>query len=242
MSIFTIADLHLCMSDAGKTMEAFAGRWNNYTERLQKNWNAVVSPCDSVIIPGDISWALKLEGALDDLLFIERLNGTKYIGKGNHDLWWSTETKMKKFFNDNGIHTINILYNNAYLVENRIVCGTRGWFYDEKSQKTVTPTDYSKLMRREALRLAMSLEAGHKIMSEQGLSPDSLLLFLHFPPVWDSFVCKELIEVMHRFQIKECYYGHIHGSYSLPFENEYEGIKFKIISSDYQNFIPYLIK
>ena len=242
MAIFTISDLHLCVSDPDKTMEAFAGRWNNYIRRLKQNWNAVVSQEDSVIIPGDISWALKLEATLSDFKFIDELNGTKYLGKGNHDLWWSTETKIKKFFKENGITSLNILYNNAYLIENKVICGTRGWFFDEKLQKTVTETDFSKMINREAVRLRLSLEEGKRICFQNGLSSNDIILFLHFPPVWDSYVCRELIEIMHEYGVKVCYYGHIHGNYSVPFVTNFEGIDFKIVSADYQNFVPYLIR
>ena len=230
------------MSDINKTMEAFSGRWNNYVERLYNNWNAVVKPQDSVIIPGDISWALKLEGALEDLKFIDSLNGTKYIGKGNHDLWWSTEAKMTRFFKENDITTIRILYNNAYLVEDKIVCGTRGWFYDEKSQRTVTETDYNKLIHREAIRLELSLANAEALRESNGLNADSILLFLHFPAFWDSYVCRELVDVMHAHNVQSCYYGHVHGAYSVPFDVMFENIHFRIISSDYLNFLPYLIR
>ena len=121
MSLFAISDLHLSIgSGPKKSMEVFGSRWNDYINKLAKNWRAVITPKDSIVIAGDISWALRLEEAREDLLFIDSLPGTKYIGKGNHDFWWSTAAKMQKLFDDNGISTLKILYNNAYATENMI--------------------------------------------------------------------------------------------------------------------------
>ena len=106
-------------------MEIFGPRWKDYIQKIEKNWRAVVSPEDTVIIPGDISWSLKLEDTLEDFRFLEALPGTKLIGKGNHDFWWSTAAKMTSYFAQHGIKSLRIFYNNAYLVEDCIVCGAR---------------------------------------------------------------------------------------------------------------------
>ncbi len=240
MSIFVIADLHLCIANSEKSMEEFGGRWNNYVPRLVKNWNSVVSPDDSVIIPGDISWATGLTNALPDLTLINSLNGTKYVGKGNHDLWWATLSKMNGFFKENSLGTLHILYNNAYLIEDKIICGTRGWFYDEKGQKTVEPTDYHKLINREVIRLKMSLNDAVRIKADD--PSREIIVFLHFPCVWDTYVCREIVDVLHEYGIRRCFYGHIHGNYEVPFRTEFEDISFCIISADYLSFVPYLIR
>lgn len=240
MSVFAISDLHLSTSDKSKDMAVFGGRWNNYIEKLVKNWNAVVSPGDSVIIPGDISWATGLENSINDLKFVDSLNGTKYIGKGNHDLWWATYSKMIDFFNQNEISTIKVLYNNAYLIENTIVCGTRGWFYDEKTQKTPEPVDYAKLINREVTRLELSILAAKKLQEQN--CDIGIKVFFHFPPIFDDYICRELVDTLHKYKIAECYYGHIHGNYAIPFNVTFEGISFRIISADYLGFVPYLIR
>lgn len=245
MALFTISDLHLCVANPEKTMEEFAGRWNNYIARLCKNWNAVVSPKDSVIIPGDISWALGLQASYDDLKLIDSLNGTKYIGKGNHDLWWATMSKMNSFFEINNFKTLRILYNNAYKVENKIICGTRGWFYDERLQKTVEPTDYQKIIIREAGRLKLGLEMAKKINEDdisKGEAPKEIMVFFHFPPVWEDFVCNEFISLMKEYGVRRCFYGHIHGNYDVPFKKIYDCIEMYIVSADYLSFLPYLIR
>ena len=127
MAVFAISDLHLSTANAQKSMDVFGQRWSMYTERLEKNWRALVRENDTVIIPGDISWELSLEGAAADFHFIDRLPGKKIISKGNHDFWWSTVKKMNAFFERESISSISLLHNNAYEVEDFIIAGTRGW-------------------------------------------------------------------------------------------------------------------
>ena len=113
MSLFTISDLHLSTHETtNKSMEVFGKRWENYVQRLEKNWRAVVTDSDTVVIPGDISWAIDLEESLSDFLFLDSLPGQKILGKGNHDFWWSTMSKHKQFFEKHNIRTISFLYNN----------------------------------------------------------------------------------------------------------------------------------
>ena len=151
MSLFTIADTHLSLA-GDKPMDVFSG-WSNYVERLEKNWRAVVGEDDTVVMPGDISWELKLDSAAADFGFINSLPGKKLIIKGNHDLWWSTVKKMRAFTEKHGFDTIDFINNSAVRVDDICVCGTRGWLIEESG------TD-SKLINREALRLRASLEAG----------------------------------------------------------------------------------
>lgn len=240
MSIFVIGDLHLSTNqNTNKSMEKFGRRWLGYTDKLRRNWEAVVTDQDTVIIPGDISWAMKLEEALSDFLFIDSLPGRKLIGKGNHDFWWTTASKMSSFLEDNHIQTIRFLYNNAYLIENQILCGTRGWFLDEKQQVTVGSVDYERIVNREVIRLKLSLD--HAVMLQKEtyersgvLSPISV--FLHFPPVWLDFVCRPLVDTLHEYGNPACYFGHIHGMYNAPRDVVFEGIPLHLISSDALDF------
>ena len=236
MSLYVISDLHLSTNEnTGKSMEVFGPRWQNYIERIERNWRAVITDDDVVVIPGDISWAMSMEEALPDLKFIDSLPGRKIIGKGNHDFWWSTVSKMRKFFEENSITTIDILYNNALDTEDFIICGSRGWFNDESRQNTVgnTEPDYEKIVNREAMRLKMSLEEGLKIKGDK-----EMLVFLHFPPVYADFICREIIDVLHQYSIKNCFYGHVHGNYFMPRTLEFEGIDFIMTASDFLSFAP----
>ena len=237
MSLFVIADLHLS-TDGNKSMEKFGSRWTDYMGRLRKNWNAVVKDEDTVIVPGDISWSLKLEDSAQDLHFLNALKGKKLIGKGNHDFWWSTATKMTSFFKENGIDTVDILYNNAYALENCIVCGTRGWFVEESQQNTVGSVDYLRIINREVIRLRMSLDAARNLQKEEAHKNKPILVFLHFPPVWNEFCCHEILDILHAYEIKTCYFGHIHGAYHAPRTTRFDGIDFILCAADFLNFSP----
>lgn len=234
MSLFVISDLHLS-TDAGtnKSMEVFGSRWEGYVKKLEKNWRAVITDKDDVVIAGDISWALKLEEAESDLKFLDSLPGNKYISKGNHDFWWSTASKMQAMFDKLDIKTIRPLYNNAYKLDDFIICGSRGWFTDKSQQNTVGEVDYDKIINREVTRLKISLDAGKKLQDECGLP---MLVFLHFPPVWNDCICREIVDTLKAYDIKTCYFGHIHGSYSAPRRFEFEGIEMVITSADFLNF------
>ena len=243
MAIYTIGDLHLSTNQAtNKSMEKFGKRWLGYTDKLLKNWTAVVEPTDTVVIPGDISWAMRLEEALSDFLFLDSLPGTKLIGKGNHDFWWTTASKMNAFFEDNHISSVRILNNNAYLVEDQVICGTRGWFLDERQQVTVGSVDYDKIVNREVVRLRLSLDSAVKLCDEyeaqHGTRPP-MSVFLHFPPVWVDFICRPFVDVLHEYGDPSCYFGHIHGIYNSPREFEFEGISLRLVSSDAMDFTLY---
>lgn len=224
MSIFTISDLHLSFG-TNKPMDIFYG-WENHTERIRSNWQRLVKPEDTVVLPGDLSWGLKIEETLEDFLFLESLNGTKLIIKGNHDLWWSTVRKMNAFLEKNEIKTVKLIFNSCEIAEGFAIAGTRGWFYDEKGTE--------KVKLREAGRLEASLKEAEKT----GLP---ILTFLHYPPVYNGCVCEEIFEVLKRHNIKKIYHGHIHGTGLNNAVKEYEGIEFELISCDCIDFTPFLI-
>ncbi|MBR6681477.1 MAG: metallophosphoesterase [Clostridia bacterium] len=234
MSLFALSDTHLSLYN-DKPMDVFGYRWQDYAQKLDRGWRAVVTDKDTVVIAGDVSWGINLEEAKMDLLYINSPPGQKIISKGNHDYWWSTASKIDTFFKQNNIDTIKILHNNAHIVEDFAVCGTRGWFSESKNAPR--EADYDKIVAREAGRLALSLEAAKK--QDESKEP---LVFLHFPPVYRDYVCSEIIDVLHKYNVKKVFYGHIHGVYSLPETLEFEGINFTITAADYQNFVPLLIK
>ena len=229
MSLFAIADLHLSLG-CNKPMDVFTG-WQNYTEKLEKNWRNIISPNDTVVIAGDISWAMKLEESEKDFAFLHSLPGKKLILKGNHDYWWSTKKKIDTFFNEHGFDSIQIVHNNAYVVGDVAVCGTRGWLYNAESDEDL------KIVNREVGRLNASLDDAKR----QGAKP---IVFLHYPPVYDSLQCNEILNVLESREIYSCYFGHIHGSEAAKRAviGEYHGIKMHLISCDYVNFMPVLVR
>ena len=241
MSLYTIADLHLSTFDkTNKSMEVFGKSWADYMTRIENNWRHLITDEDTVIIPGDISWALSLDEAESDMKFLDSLPGRKILGKGNHDFWWATMRKHEAFFEKNGISSISFLFNNAHEVEDFIIAGTRGWYNDEDATNAPDNADFIKLTNRENLRLRASLTEAKKL---QASSPEKeIIVFMHFPPFWNGKASDELIEALKEFGIKRVYFGHIHGNYTVDPKFYYEGIEMNIISADYLKFIPKIVK
>lgn len=228
MSLYTIGDLHLSFG-CDKPMDIFKG-WEDYVERIEHHWQSTIKPEDTVVIVGDISWGMNLEQAKEDFAFIHRLNGNKIILKGNHDYWFVTKTKVDNFLKNNGFDSIQILFNNAYAYEKYAICGTRGWINEQGEQVD------KKVLLREAGRLRTSLECGKAM----GLEP---IVFLHYPPVYNTIECPEMLEVLNEYHIKECYYGHIHGSgFYYAIDGIYKQIKYRLVSCDYTQFQPVKVR
>ena len=237
MSVWVIADLHLSFGkDVPKPMDRFGSRWENHAEKIARRWNAVVRPGDTVVMPGDFSWADTLSEAEADFRFLDALPGKKLLGKGNHDYWWTGVTKMKAFLAERGFSTVDFLYNNAHAAEGLALAGARGWFLEER-QQTAIEADYGKLVRREAERLNLSLEAAEELRRKEGIG-EPPLVFLHFPPVWGDFRLDELVDLMCAHGVTRCWYGHIHGQYGQPPSFEWKGITFANAAADYLNFTP----
>ena len=235
MALYAIGDLHLSLG-APKPMDVFGGAWVGYMDKLAEGVTSITEN-DTTVLLGDLSWALKPEDAVDDFLFLEALPGKKLIGKGNHDFWWATQAKLKALWEKHNIHSVELLYNNAYRFDSCIVCGTRGWFLDETQQHTVGEVNYAKIVNREVIRLRLSLEEARKLQDTEG-EPLPIAVFLHFPPVWNDFVCREIVDVLLEYQVKTCYFGHIHGAYYAPRTRSFEGIDFVLCAADYLNFAP----
>ena len=225
MAVYAIADLHLSFG-TDKPMDVFSG-WTNYTERIKNNWQKLIGENDTVVIAGDVSWAMKLSETDADFRFIHSLNGHKIILKGNHDYWWSTKAKMDKYIAEKGFDSISILHNNYYAADGIALCGSRGWFYDAEE-------DADKLiLHREVGRLRMSIEPALR----DGYEP---IVFLHYPPIYNNMECDEILGVLKEYNIKKCFYGHIHGGNAAKkaFIGEKYGINFKLIACDYLGFMP----
>ena len=174
---------------------------------------------------------MKLEETYKDFAFLENLPGKKILIKGNHDYWWSSKNKIKNYLKKNNFSTISIIYNSSKVVENKVICGTRGCFLDLKEANDV------KILQREVGRLQRSIEMGKKTSLEP-------IVFLHYPPVYDTFECKEIMDVLLENKIRKCYYGHLHGKNSAKKAKigEYKGIHFELIACDQINFTPILVE
>lgn len=234
MALYTLADLHLSCS-VDKPMDKFGSRWTDHTAKIRRRWTALITDNDTVVVPGDISWGMNLEEAAEDFRFIESLPGKKLLGKGNHDFWWTSASKMKKFLADIDVSSVEFLHNNAHTAGGFLISGSRGWFIEEKQQNMIFSTDYDKLVNREVMRLELSLMEAEKLRTDRN---EEILVFLHFPPVFGDFVCRPLIDIMKKYGVKRCFFGHIHGKYNLPRETVYDGITLSLISADFLDFVP----
>ncbi len=225
MAIFAIADLHLSFG-VNKPMDIFGG-WSDYVSRLEKSFKEKIRNNDTVVIPGDISWGINLSEAKPDFDFLNSLPGEKILLKGNHDYWWETKTKLEKFFLQNNFDTLKILFNNHYRYGEYGICGTRGWINEKKGEAAD-----KKVLMREASRLETSIRSA----ISDNLKP---VVFLHYPPIYYNERNYEILEVLHRYGIKKCFYGHIHGSaQNYAIDGVVDGIDFRLISADYLKFVP----
>lgn len=234
MALYALADTHLC-GGVEKPMDIFGARWNGHTEKILRRWSALVTDSDTVVIAGDFSWAMTLDEATEDFRFIDSLPGRKLISKGNHDYWWTTVSKMKRYLSDIGVTSVDFLHNNAFIVDGIAVAGARGWFIEPKMQPDLFDADYPKLVHRECERIRTSVTAAEKLKNGADIPT---VMFLHFPPVFGDFVCRPIVDELQSSGVSHVYYGHIHSNYLVPHTVNFEGIDFSIVSSDYLDFTP----
>ncbi len=224
MALYALGDLHLAFG-ADKPMDVFGGRWAGYTDKLREGLS-VLCEDDTLVIPGDFCWALGLDEATEDFAFLESFPGRKLLVKGNHDYWWNTAAKFRSFCRENGFENLHLLHNNCYFYGEAALCGTRGWFFEENKGDIHD----EKVFRRELIRLEASLQAA---------GDREKICFLHYPPRYRGYTCPEILELLSRYEVKACYYGHLHGdSHKLALEGNYDGTEFVLVSSDYVNFRP----
>ena len=224
MALYAIGDTHLSFG-TDKPMDVFGGGWTGYVERLRRGFETV-SPEDTVVLCGDLSWGMSLEEAREDFAFLNALPGQKVILKGNHDYWWTTAAKMERFFRENGFDTLSLLHNNCRFYGDAALCGTRGWFYEEDR----CGEHDEKVFRRELMRLETSLKAA---------GDRERLCFLHYPPRYRGYECPEILTLLRQYGVRTCCYGHLHGdSHKLAVTGWQDGTEFLLVASDYVNFKP----
>ena len=227
MALYAIGDLHLCLG-APKPMDIFGGAWVGYMDKLKEGMS-VLTDEDTVVLLGDLSWALGLDEAKEDFSWINAIPGKKIILKGNHDYWWSTASKFDKFCNANGFENMHILNNNCYFYEDVALCGTRGWFFEESRSSEHD----EKVFKRELGRLETSLKAA---------GDKQKIVFLHYPPRYKGYECSEILQLLKTYDVRQCFYGHLHGpSHALAQEGQWDGVEFKLVAADKIQFIPWKV-
>ena len=224
MALYAIGDLHLCLG-APKPMDIFGGAWVGYMDKLKEGMS-VIGPEDTTVLLGDLSWALDLPASRADFAWINEIPGRKIILKGNHDYWWSTVAKFDKFCAQNEFRDMFILNNNHFEYDGWAICGTHGWFFEEER----SGQHDEKVFRRELCRLEASLKSA-------GDKPK--MVFLHYPPRYKGYECKEILELLRKYEVRRCYYGHLHGgSHGLAMEGPWDGVEFRLVAADYIGFKP----
>ena len=224
MNIYAIGDLHLSGEPPTKPMEVFGAYWLGHKEKIKNNWLNTVQAADTVIVCGDISWAMGIKNAAEDLAWLAQLPGRKLLLRGNHDYWWSSLAKMQQLYGEN----YEFLQNDCIMVGDTAICGTRGWVLP--SSENFTPED-EKIYKREALRLQLSLEAATKN------NPARIIVAMHYPPLFAAEEHTLFTDLLEHYQVQHCVYGHIHGeNHVLTFEGERAGVNYKLVSCDTQGF------
>ena len=232
MSIYVIGDLHLSFG-MNKPMDIFGVNWEDHYKKIENDWLNKVNDNDLVVLPGDFSWAMDLNDTIEDFKYLSKLPGKKLLLKGNHDYWWGTLKKMKEFMKANNFRDIDFIQNNSFLFDDKIIVGTRGWIYDNKLENI-------KILKREKIRLEMSFnDAIHKYGNDK-----EIIVFMHYPPFGKEIVPLEydLKEVLKNYNVKKCFYGHLHGESCLDAtQGDIDNITYKLISSDYLDFKLYKV-
>jgi len=227
MALYAIGDLHLCLG-APKPMDIFGGAWVGYMDKLRSGLS-VITDADTTVLMGDLSWALDLPSSAADFAWINEIPGRKIILKGNHDYWWSTAAKINKFCTEHGFSNLYLLNNNCYEYGDYAICGTRGWFFEEER----SGQHDEKVFKRELIRLEASLKAAGEKQK---------YVFLHYPPRYKGYECTEILQLLEKYQVRRCFYGHLHGgSHKLAMEGLWDGVDFKLCAADYIGFRPYKV-
>lgn len=199
MKVFAISDLHLSLNNP-KPMDIFGGAWENYIDEIVESWNTLVSDEDIVIISGDISWAMNLSDAIDDLNFIGNLPGYKIILRGNHDYWWKSISSIRKVLPKK----MFAIQNDCLRIDDVLICGSRGWTVPEGKNQS---EDDKKIFDREVIRMELSL----KEMSKMRKSGDKVFCMVHYPPFNSRFENTPFTDLFEKFEVDAVIYGHLHG-------------------------------
>ncbi|MHB1483939.1 MAG: metallophosphoesterase [Saccharofermentanales bacterium] len=235
MALFAISDLHLAIG-IGKPMDIFGVIWEDHAKQIENAWNSLISPEDTVVIPGDITWAMTLSQADADFGFIDRLPGNKIILKGNHDYWWSSVTKIENYFNEKGYNSIKLLKNNYFRIGgDTLLCGTRGWIMPCDNNFKLTDMI---IYKRELGRLKTSLSLADKDRNAN----DRIITVFHYPPLLQFCPDTEFTGMLEEFGVEKCFFGHVHGNgHGYSFEGVRNDVLYTNISADKLAFKPILV-
>ncbi|MFB5191229.1 metallophosphoesterase [Alicyclobacillus fastidiosus] len=224
MALYAIGDLHLANS-VDKPMDVFGEAWADHADKIRERWTSIVSPEDTVLIPGDISWAMTLDEAVSDIQWIDSLPGAKVMIRGNHDYWWSGIGKVRSILPQQ----MYAIQNDSLPIEHVTVAGTRGWVLP--SHPSFHEED-EHILQREVHRLRLSLDHAAK-------SGQPIVCMLHYPPLGVDGEETVFTRVLEEYRVELCVYGHLHGgSHRYAFNDTRNGTRYQLVSADYVDFIP----
>lgn len=226
MHIYAIGDLHLPGGQA-KPMDVFGGKWRDHAAQIESNWKRIVRDGDVVLVPGDISWAMKLHEAAEDLAYVGRLPGSVVLSKGNHDYWWQAIGKVRSALGD-GVRALQ--NDHLPLGDGWAICGSRGWNHPYAA--TFTAED-QKLYGRELQRFELSLKSA----VNAGLKP--AVAMLHFPPAPADGRPTGFTDLLERYRVPVCVYGHLHGDAQRgALSGTLRGVVYHLVACDAIGFTP----
>ncbi len=224
MKVFAISDLHLSIN-SNKPMDIFGPVWDDNFNKIRLDWEQKVSNEDIVLLAGDLSWAMKLEDALEDIKLLDELNGKKIILKGNHDYWWQGITQLRSCLPKD----FYAIQNDALKIENIVFCGTRGWNIPEGKYDT---EENRKIYKREVERLKLSLQNMQKLREEN----DKVICLMHYPPFNAKLEDTDFTKLLEEFNVDYVVFGHIHGNkYGYKTISSKNGITYFLTSCDLIN-------
>lgn len=244
MAVWALADLHLAFGAPDKSMDAFGEPWIDYMHKIEREWNSLVGHDDLVLIPGDISWAMRIEDAAKDLEWIHRLPGEKVLLRGNHDYWWTSLSKIEKILPP----SLHLIQNNSFFWKDIAIGGARLWDTPEYAFKEYIeykanpreralgepedPKEAEKIFIRELGRLEMSLKS---------LNPKAKtrIAMTHYAPIGADMRSSRASAILEKYQVDICVFGHLHNiKPGLTLFGEHHGVQYHLVSADYLNFKP----
>lgn len=257
MRIFAISDPHLSLGVEGKSMEKFGTQWANHHKKIATACAACVTEDDLLLLPGDISWALRIDDARVDLDWVASLPGTKVICRGNHDYWWQGITKVRNALPE-GVHAV---HSDAIAIPGPSgpihLCGTRLWdvpglsFADlvawrtngenisraPRSKEEIARSE--KLYRRELGRLDNALAAMNGLTGD----PAARIALVHYPPTSSDLGDTDLTARFEAARIDHVVFGHLHSLKTdlPPLFGKKNGVRYHLTSCDYLDFQPLCI-
>lgn len=206
-------------------MDVFSSKWKDHHLRIKKNWENIVTEDDTVLIAGDISWAMNMKEALIDLDFIAELPGRKILSKGNHDYWWGSIKKLNSLYDN-----MHFIQNNYFEYKGYAICGTRGWVIPGSS---IFKEEDEKIYKRELIRLKLSLDSAKK----DGF--DKFVVMIHYPPVNETFKDSGFTDVFEEYGVSKVIYGHLHDkSLNRVMTGMRNNVEYILTSVDYIDFSP----